>query len=494
MSAGQASIAPVNANGSAPSPVSDAQRRRLDEAHREAVKLLSLVECDFDRAIQLLLECVQADPGNLTYVDTFLDCLARKHRESKGSMSSERDADAELSRAAGSQDWSAVLQRGPELLSSNPWHVPTLRTIAEATGALGNLAVELRYLSSASEFAPDDAPLNRQFARALMQVGQFDEALACWRRVEEAEPEDSEAPEMIVELTVENCRCRAGLKDSTIAPSAAVALAVRQQRDQTAKRNREARRRPVKIRKHENPFGVKYTPIQALEHTIRDNPTNVDAHLELAELYVRDERDYDAEKLLQRGIEATGDNVLVREMWEEIRLLRSRKRCTLAERRVEVEATSDAREALTETRREHHRLELEILAGRCAREPENAALQVEVGIRLKRLGKFNEACQRFNQALNDALHRPAAALELGECQEQFEQYPQALTLYRQAFESAVFPGHFDLKKEALYHAGILAARIKLFKQAKHYLTELLRLDPQYKEAAAKLNEIAHHVA
>jgi hypothetical protein len=61
--------------------------------------------------------------------------------------------------------------------------------------------VELVYLKQALEANPKDADVNRHCARSLARMGQFDQAIACWHRVEKIVPGDREVARMISELS-----------------------------------------------------------------------------------------------------------------------------------------------------------------------------------------------------------------------------------------------------------------------------------------------------
>lgn len=226
---------------------------------------------------------------------------------------------------------------------------------------------------------------------------------------------------------------------------------------------------------------MKLTPIQELEAAIRDRPADAELYLQLVPLYVEKGRDYEAERLLTRAALATDDSRL-KFAREELTMARLARSVTVAQQHAEAHATPESRGVLKQALEERDRTELEIFAERCEREPENARMRHEWGLRLVRAGKLEQAAQRFEQALADPRQRPAAALELGECQRQFENIPEALRYYRLAAESAELPDQQETKKRALWQAVGLAARIKLTRLSQRYLSELARIDPKYAES------------
>lgn len=349
---------------------------------------------------------------------------------------------------------------------------------------------EYRHLTWALEAAPNDVELHRCAGKALARMRKFDEALACWQRVEDLRPEDAEAATMVSTLTIERSRARAGVEREDEPPVAAAGQSV--PRTKTAPQQVptvQSFERRVRLDVPLPALDVKLTPIQQLEHAVRENPSNTDLYGQLTQLYLDEGREFHAEQLLSKGRKATDDDPGIRRLWEDVTMLRLDKKFTLAQKRVEVEATSEAQAALEEVRRERDHVGAEILEDRCRREPDNAAARLQLGQRLKRGGKAREAFPILEQALNDAGQKCFAAYEMGECLRAFQEYPQALKYYRLAVDAATQPEHAVCKKQALYQAGTLAAQIKLYKPAQRYLTELLQLDANYADAAALLKQV-----
>jgi tetratricopeptide (TPR) repeat protein len=231
---------------------------------------------------------------------------------------------------------------------------------------------------------------------------------------------------------------------------------------------------------------IQRTPIQELEAAVREHPANPAPYLELAALYLERERDYDAERLLARGREATAGDLRVLQLWEDVVMRRLEKKVSGAREAAEADDTPQSRAALEAARDERDRLETEILASRCRRDPANAAIRYQLGLRLKRAGKLREACVSLQQALADPQQKPLAALAMGECHEELHEIPEALKHYRMAAESAQLPAQLDCKKQALYDAGRLVTGMNLPRLAQRYLGELLRLEPQHPQAAGLL--------
>lgn len=439
---------------------------------------------EHDQATSLLADCVAAEPANLDFVAAFLQNV----RQRQPATPCASKPDDRLARAVVNQEWTEVTRIGPPLLVREPKNLPTLVALAEAAGATGNPHIELQYLELALEFAPDNVDAGRRAGRCYFRLRRTDEALACWQRVESLEPGDAEAVRMTSKLTIAKSRERVGLprRDSDSAEDAAdqhIAVA-------KAKRSQELPERIWRRQAWESLAApspnFQRTPIQQLEAAVREHPANPEPYLELASLYLERDRDYDAERMLARGREATAGDLRILELWESVVMRRLEKKVTGAREAAEAEDTPQSRAALEAARDERDRLETEILASRCRREPMNAAVRYQLGLRLKRAGKLREACASFQQALADSTQKAPAALAMGECHEELHEIPEALKHYRLAADSAHVPAQLDCKKQSLYDAGRLVTGMNLPRLAERYLGELLRLEPEHLEAARLL--------
>ncbi|MCO6459682.1 MAG: tetratricopeptide repeat protein, partial [Pirellulaceae bacterium] len=202
--------------------VSPAMRRKLQQCYEHGTSLMSDDAYDYDYAHTMFVECVVHDPGNLVYVEAFLENLQRKYQNNKrGARMLSFGGKTAFKKALARQDWKEVLRSGPALLKTNPWDVQVLRGLAQACEAYHFNEAELRYLKNALDANPKDADVNRHCALSLARMGQFDQAIACWHRVEEAKRHDAEAPKMISALTIEKARARAGYGSDDIISSRA---------------------------------------------------------------------------------------------------------------------------------------------------------------------------------------------------------------------------------------------------------------------------------
>ena len=193
------------ANTHAVAPLTTASRQRLQKVFEHGQRCSE--KKDFDYANQLFSQCVVEDPSSILYLQHFFANLQNKYGDNKKGaklaglkIKSHRST---LAKAAGKGNWEVALQAGCAALALNPWDTTTLLSVAEAYSELRIDECQLFYLRWALSVDPKDPAVNRQAALTLQRMGQFDQAIACWQRVQQAKPQDDEARQAIAKLSVE---------------------------------------------------------------------------------------------------------------------------------------------------------------------------------------------------------------------------------------------------------------------------------------------------
>jgi len=226
----------------------------------------------------------------------------------------------------------------------------------------------------------------------------------------------------------------------------------------------------------------------ALMQTIAKNPADIEAYLELADLVERDATVEEAQQLLAKALSASGNDLKVREHVEDRQLRWMRNRLHIAEKRLTEEDNPDNRAAVERLRAAQLKQEIEVYSARSARYPENIGWKYELAMRLKAAGNHAEAIRHFQDVLLDARRKGAVSLELGECFQKIRQYPLAMRSYQTAVESLT-DRELDLRKRALYRAGVLAAGLDDPDAARKYLSTLAELDFGYRDVAQRLDKL-----
>lgn len=465
-------------------PLSPAARQRLQKVFEHAQRCAE--KEDFNYATELFTQCVAEDPGNVIYLQHFFANLQKKYKDNKSGarfaslkISSPRSA---LTKAAAKGQWTEALQLGCAALALNPWDIPTLLAMAQVCRELGIDECQLYYLRRALDANPKDITTNRQAALTLQRMGQFDQAIACWHRVEQAKPHDEEALQAISRLSVEKTIHEGGYDSSVLLQSGSPGTA---SKISVAQYSRDSKNK-IPTETDDEPD---LPPEQRFQQAIASDPSDVQAYFKLADLYVQQQRYDDAEKVLEQALQASGGGDLaVRERLEEVLMRRSRQQQAIAEKNYEHDPTEENQQLANQLRARANQVELETYAAKSEREPHNLRLKFELALRLKRAGKAKEAIPLLQAARSDPQRKPQVLVELGECFQKIEQYKLALGSYEQAIETCEEPDS-EIRRLALYRAGVLATGMREFDRAERHLTELAGLDFSYRDVADRLDKV-----
>ncbi|MEX2114507.1 MAG: tetratricopeptide repeat protein [Pirellulales bacterium] len=475
----------ASSGGPSRQPIAPAIRRRLQQCFEHGSR--SAAKGDFAYASDMFSACVRDDPSNQIYIKQFLDNLAKKYNDNKkgaGFTSAPKAAalKGSIKKARYSQDWDSVRKSGIEMLKINPWDISTLVAMAEACDAQNFDEAGLVYLKQALDVNPKDADVNRICGRTLARLGQFDQAIACWHRVEQAKPGDDEAARAIGELAIEKTISRGGYESAESSTDVRAAKGLKD--DPHAER------------------AAKLSPTEQLEKQIAKTPDNVELYTELADLHTRDENHDKAMEVLKKALEASGGDVMVRERLEDSQLRRARQQVVVAEKKSAKDKTPEAEKLARKMKVQLNSMELDVYRSRAERYPNNVGLKYELGLRLKRAGEFGEAIKCFQAASGDVKRKGAVHMELGECFQQIKQYKLAMDNYEKSLE-ATTDREADQRKLGLYRAGKLALGLAekymaanqaegqdYFGRAENHLNELAGIEFGYKDVAQLLDKIA----
>ena len=228
--------------------------------------------------------------------------------------------------------------------------------------------------------------------------------------------------------------------------------------------------------------------VAELRQTIATNPADIDASIELADLLERDATIEEAEKVLRKALEASGNNLKVQAHLEDRQLRWGKQRLLLADKRLAGEDTPENRATVERLRALQLKQEIDVYAARCSRYPENLTWKYELAMRLKAAGNYAEAIRQFQESMKETRRRGMVSLELGECFQKIKQYQLAMQNYQTAVETLT-DRELELRKRALYRAGVLASGLDDVDSARKYLSMLAGLDFGYRDVAQRLDKL-----
>lgn len=449
-------------------PVEPAMRKRLQKCFEHAQKQIS--QGNFKYASELLTQCVLGDLGNKLYLTNFIDSLQKLYNNNRKGATlanfKELGARSAFKKANAEGNADEALKNGFKILAVNPWDASILRSMAAASRIAGDFDCELAYLKFALEANPKDPETNKQCGRALSERGQFDQAIACWHRVEQILPEDEEAKKAISELNIRKNAVRGGfdtLKERPATQKAAAAAKEQKELDDQAK-------------------------VQEMWDRIAQRPKDLPAYFELSQFFINADKLTDAEDVLNKALTASNGDSEVREKLEDVQIRRLRSAAMLA--RQKRGQSEEAEQQWQRLRKELHEKELEVCVHRVERYPTNLRFKYDLGLRYQIGRNYAEAIKQFQQARNDPRVKGACMLGLGQCFQSIKQTHLARHHYEEAI--AEIPDRdVEQKSQALYLAGKLAMdELQDLDLAEKYLTALAGMDFTYKDVSALLDKIA----
>lgn len=460
---GDAASAAASAASAALPP---AERARLAQCFQRGTQA---APTNADYAIDMFSLCVAGDPGNAIYLQSLMVTLRKKYAGKKagGLAGLFGGGGRGLKKLALNAQWRDVIKQGVEIIKTNPTDHSCLLAMAEACGNLMLVDAQNVYLRAALDAAPGDAEVNRQCARFAANQGHFDQAIECWRRISKLKGLAEEAEREIARLSVEKT-ISAGQGMMGRAPAGGKAGAAAATPEAAA------------------PGASRLTQ---LKQAIRDNPAAIDSYLELADLLEREGTIAEAEQVLAKALAASGNEIRVREHVEDRQLRWARHKVMIAEKRLETEDTPDIRASLEKLKAAQLKQEIDIYAARSARYPENLTWKYELAMRLKSAGNYAEAIRLFQDVMKDVGRKGAVSLELGECFQKIKQYDLAMRNYQEAVD-VLTDRQAELRKRALYRAGVLAAGLNDVDAARKHLQALAGLDFGYRDVAQRLDKLS----
>jgi tetratricopeptide (TPR) repeat protein len=475
------------------------QRRQLQASFERANQIVGQGKYDLDQVNKLYTQCIIADPGNLLYVDAFLQNLERKYpRQRSGARLRVFSGKGAFKKALSKRDWQQVFRLGPVVLQKSPWDAPTLCGMATACEAQEDPsfdAVELRYLQTALAANADDLAVRRQLAKSLSRMGRFDDSREHWQHVLERLPEDAEATQAMSYLSGSDRspseRHAGDEEDGPTRPASSGDSETRLLEQQLKRivRRPSARPQPSESTPSTPARQIKLTRRQVLENLLASDPTEVAHYLELAEILANDQRYGEAKRVLLRAQNVSPGEMQVRDRLEDLEIRQARHQLAVAEMQAAELETPAAYELVQRLREELQQREIEQYAARCQRYPDHPGLQYEFGLRLKRAGRYSEALIQFQGAYRDQRQRPGVLIAMGECCQHLKQFEKALRHYLDAARRSPLPDLRDCHLLAHYRAGVLAAALKQSELARQCLSTVVQADPHYKDAQSRLDKL-----
>jgi len=428
---------------------------------------------NWDYAIQMYHTCVKLFPENLMYRQSLRGAEYKKYGNngSGAKMAGMRlmGIKGRTKKARMQKNWAALDEAAEEGLQVNPWD-PQLNTdVADACKALGYPDSAIFAYEEALKVEPLNKDNNRALAEILEERGEYKRAAECWQRILKAEPNSGEARSKITQLDARSVMDRGGYEKagSTIDVKLGRGGAAGQAAD-----------------------GPGMSVEADLQRAIRKEPANKDNYLKLADYYRREGQLEEAQEQLQKALEVSGGDLSIRELLEDVELDLMKKALEIAKEQARQKPDEAAlKQTAGELAGELLKRELEVLATRVERYPQDMRVKFELGSRYMRVRKFQQAIPMFQQSRGDPRVKLESLINLGKC---FAQDGKAALAVRQ-FEAAIPDADHDEKpevfKDLFYWAGRLYEELKNVPKAEECYQRVLEVDYGYKDTVKRLDAL-----
>ena len=454
--------------------ISPEMKARLQECYTKGNEMMS--QGSHDYATEMFIQCLLGDPSNIVYIQAYVLNLRRKYNDNKkgNSMAFLRSTGARsaLKTASARKNWDNVLKNGAEMLKINPWDASTFAAMGRACLEMDLPLAGLAYYKLAVESSPNDVEINRTSARALEEMEEFDQAIACWNRVLKVKPNDEEARKSIGDLMIEKT-IRVG----------------KYAEGETSKKSTVQHREKVQNIEYEE--REKLSPEEQFEKAVRKNPDDVALYVDRADYLFQSNQIKEAENIWLRLLKVQDKPEF------QLRLIEVRQRRLMEELNKikhnfntsdKPEVKEKLKPIFSAKKQELENITIKMHTMRVEQNPGNSSYRFDMGNVYQSQGRFKEAIAEYQAAKADLSLQGECLLALGQCFQQIKQYKLALTHYQQAIEAIAGGG--DAKKKALYLAARLAYGLKDYEKADDLASQLAAIDFSYKDIGELLDKIA----
>lgn len=431
-----------------------------------------------DIAIQMLRNSCNLVPAHLAYRQALRKSQRAKYNDNKrgSSLAALTTAlpKARLGSAVKAKKYKEALALGEEILSSNPWDSSALILTSEAAAGLDLQLIAVWILQDGLTASPKDIDLTRALARLLENQKHFSMAMALWEIVRKACPTDHEAQDKIKQMAVSDTMSRSQVDHST---SEMPALPLR---DVSATPPPPTRMTPVQKRAVEEAEG--------LRSRIQRDPGRPDLYVQLAAVHRRQNQLVDAQAVLQRGLEATGQAAELAVALADLEIEPYRRKLAETDESLKANPGDDALQKLrVRVERKIIKLELALCEQKAARDPGNRLARFELGVRRFRAGLVKEAIPELQAARTEAKLQGEALLYLGRCFQHLGNWPLAQRNFDEALKF-VAPAETDRRKELLFELASGNAVAGDYERAVEVALDLADLDYAYRDIGRLLGQ------
>ena len=466
---------PPRSSPTVPTPTPE-QKRAASESYERARELVR--GGSYDYAINLLSTACRLEPASIPYRKALRSAQKQKYdnnlRGSPFALFSTPRLKARVKTAKAKRDYLRVVEVAEAVLTKNPWDLGTQMDQAEAFDALGLTDLAIFTLDQARQKHAKQPTLNRALARLFEKRGDFNQAIALWQMVKAADPQDVEASHKAKDLAASETIAKGGYVEAAAGTKESPILA-KLDAAGTASHDKLGR------------------DIAPLMKRLEAQPGEPSLYVQLAAAYRKYNQPERARAALQQGLGPTGHHQSLLMELQELDLVPLKAKLKELEAKLKADPDDDP-DALTpeELAQARDKLkadiagrEVELLKARADTNPNDLGLKLELGAKLLRADRVEEAITELQIARREEKLKGRAAMYLGACFRKRGNWRLARRNFEEAL-AALGQSDESARKEVLFQLATGLAENNEFEQAIEHGNELANIDYGYKEIGSLL--------
>jgi tetratricopeptide (TPR) repeat protein len=432
---------------------------------------------NWDYAIQMYFTSVKLVPDNFLYRQSLRFTEYKKYGDNKTGA---RMAGMKLMPVKGrikkcrmSKDWAGLADACEDGLEVNPWDPQLGAELGDALKELGYQEVAKFAYEESLKVDPTNVAVNKSLALINEERSEYNEAIACWKRILKVDPQSGEARSKITALDARSVMDRGGYEGAESTQNVMAAHEV-------AKR--------LNINKDADGPGVS---VEAdLQRAIRKEPANKDNYLKLADHYKLGGKLEAAEEQLLKALEVSGNDMAIRQMLEDVQLGLMQKTIDMTKEQARNNpADAAVKQRAGELAAELNKRKIEIFAVRVDRYPNDMRMKCDLASEYMSVRKWQLAIPLFQQARSDPRLKGEALIKLGKCF-YYDGKPQlAIRQFEQAMPEIKYDEKPKVYTDLYYSAGRLYEEMKNIPAAEEAYQKVLEVDYSFKDTVDRLNKL-----
>jgi len=432
---------------------------------------------NLDYAIDLLLQCVEMEPG-LLRARKFLRGaqVQRLKRQKPTALSSIINqitglplvVKAMLLTQAGKGGKAVVAAE--KLLCKDPLNINFLHVFADAADKAGLPETAIQTLEIARDHFPDNAKVLRWLGDLYVEAGATKDGLACFEKLAKLKPQDPEVVRKLKDAMALNSMAKDGWTEA--ADTGGTFREMVRDTEEAVTLEREAK--AVKSDRDADSL------IANALAKIEAEPENINYYRSLARLYTQKHAYDEAVQTLERALEISPGDPELDQLMAGVRTEQYDHRIA------ELRSAGDSAGA-EEAEAERKAFVEQSLVERIKRYPNDLRLRYELGVALFNKQQYNEAIQQFQLSQRSPKHRAKSLYYLAMGFKTKGQYDLALEQLEAA--AAEMPTMDNAKKDVIYEMGQLAETTGDTAKAAEYYKTIYQVDIGYKDIAEKIENL-----